>query len=405
MDSIIEVARAALRGDTVERLRTWGGEGPLAVQQCIDAAVPLSVVGLARHASTEGRAQVLLEGIEDGTYPYVEPGELEVVLDSSSAADKLARSSEGVFQRLFGSKRDGILDALAAHSGVSRVSASKLLGLVTALVVGIVRHQARSHDLDARGLARYLGEQERAAVNLLPTSLVGLLGTTPTVVPDSSVRVTERHTGPPRAPEPSTVQRASAQQPSVWRWLPWLVAGAAAIALLSFAFNKRPQRFDTMSRPVTDEAARPAEPPKAPEIAAPPLGTLSPTTGTDALARYLASTDPGPRRFLVQGFEIGVGSSNIPSNQVLDDVAAVLIVHPNAKIRVESYTDSVGSPRTNETLTQAQADAVKGYLVQHGVAANRVDAAGLGERQPLASNETAEGRDRNRRIEIIVTQR
>jgi OOP family OmpA-OmpF porin len=404
MDSIIEVARAALRGDAVERMSTWIGESPLAVQQGVDAAVPLSVVGIARHASTEGRAKVLLDGIEDGTYPYVEPGELDPLLDNPPAADKLARSSEGVFPLIFGSKRDGIIDALTAHSGVSRAAASKLLGLVSALALGIVHHQIRSHNLDARGLARYLGEQERTAFNLLPASLVGLLGAAPPVGSDASSRVTERYSGPLRAPEPDGSRRAGAQQPSALKWLPWLLAAVAAIALFSFSLNRKPRRFEPMSRPVTDEAARPAEP-EAPVIAAPPLDILSPAAGTGALSRYLTATEPTPRRFLVEGIEFNVGSSSLPSTRTLDEVAALLKAYPTARIRVEGHTDAVGTPSTNESLTQAQAEAVKGYLVQRGVAADRIDAAGLGERQPRASNDTPEGRDRNRRIEIVVLQR
>ena len=405
MDSIIEVARAALRGDAVERMSAWTGESTLAVQQCVDAAAPLAIVGLARQASTEGRAQGLVEAIEDETYPSIEPGDLGLTLESSAATDRLARSSEGVLQRIFGSRREGVIDALAAHARVSRASASKLLGLVSALVAGIVRHEARIHTLDARSLSRYLGEKERTAMSLLPLALVGQLGTVPTAVVDAASRGAERHAAPTRGPESTAPHTTSAPPPSTWKWLPWLAAAAAVIALLSFVFNKKPQRFDALSRPAPSEAARPAEPTAPPVMAAPPLAILSIATGTDALAHYLAGAEPTPRRFLVEGIEFEVGSSKIASNRTLDDVGAMLIAQPTAKIRVEAHTDSVGSPSTNDTLTQAQAEAVKSYLVRRGVAADHIDTAGLGARQPVASNDTPEGRDRNRRIELIVIQR
>jgi outer membrane protein OmpA-like peptidoglycan-associated protein len=375
------------------------------VQQSINAAVPLAVVGLARHASTEGRARVLLDGIEDRTYPYVEPGELDVILDNPAGTEALARSSEAVVQRLFGSKRDGLIDALAAHAGVSRASASKQLALVTALVVGIVRHQVRSSTLDARGVSRYLADQERAAAPSLPAPVVGLLGTTPTLVPDASSRVPERYTGSPRAPASAGAYPPGAPRSGVWKWLPWLVAAVAAILLISFAFNRKPQRFEPMSRPVTDENARPAEPPGAPESASPLRITLSPATAAETLASYFAGTEPAPHRFVLEGVEFDIGQASVVSNRTLEGVATALLAHPSARIRVEAHTDTVGTPSTNETLTQAQAEAVKGYLVQRGVTAASVDAVGLGDRQPLASNETAEGRDRNRRVEIVVIQR
>ena len=299
MDSIIEVARAALRGEAVERISAWVGESPLAVQQGVDDAVPLSVVAIARHVSTQGRANMLVEGIEDGTYPYVEPGELDLILATPAAADRLATSSEGAFQRIFGSASGGIQGALAAHSGLRRASASKLLGLVNSLVVGIVRHQVRSNSLDGQGLARYLGEQERTAVTLLPAPLVGLLPAAPTLDAVSAPRVTERYSGPPRALEPAGSSPAGAPPPSARKWLPWIVAAIAAIALFSFALDRKPRRFEPMSRPAPDEAARPTEPRGAPVTAAPPLDMLSSAAGTGALERYLADTEPTPRRFLV----------------------------------------------------------------------------------------------------------
>jgi outer membrane protein OmpA-like peptidoglycan-associated protein len=89
----------------------------------------------------------------------------------------------------------------------------------------------------------------------------------------------------------------------------------------------------------------------------------------------------------------------------LNDVAQVLAKQdPNDKIVVEGHTDSTGNPEASQDLSQKRADAIRSYLGSHGIAADRVTAAGVGEMKPIADNSTAEGRSSNRRIEIIVQQ-
>jgi outer membrane protein OmpA-like peptidoglycan-associated protein len=74
-------------------------------------------------------------------------------------------------------------------------------------------------------------------------------------------------------------------------------------------------------------------------------------------------------------------------------------------IRIEGHTDSRGKPNSNQLLSQRRADAVRDALVAAGVAANRITTIGLGEDQPVASNDTEEGRAKNRRVDVIVEDR
>jgi OOP family OmpA-OmpF porin len=76
----------------------------------------------------------------------------------------------------------------------------------------------------------------------------------------------------------------------------------------------------------------------------------------------------------------------------------------NADIRVEiaGYTDNVGNVRTNARLSQRRADAVSAWLVRKGIPATRMTTVGMGNRNPIAPNTTAEGRAKNRRIEFHV---
>ena len=101
-------------------------------------------------------------------------------------------------------------------------------------------------------------------------------------------------------------------------------------------------------------------------------------------------------------FKTGSAELLISSNKTLDQVAAAVKKYPNLKLRVEGHTDNVGGDAFNVKLSQQRADAVKNYLVGQQIPADQVTAVGVGKADPVASNNTAEGRAQNRRVEFIT---
>jgi len=96
----------------------------------------------------------------------------------------------------------------------------------------------------------------------------------------------------------------------------------------------------------------------------------------------------------------GFGKCSIDAETALDDVVKKL-KDTNIKVHIEGHTDSIGSDKSNLALSQCRADAVKGYLVSHGVGGD-ITTEGKGETSPIASNETEAGRAENRRVKITV---
>jgi outer membrane protein OmpA-like peptidoglycan-associated protein len=87
----------------------------------------------------------------------------------------------------------------------------------------------------------------------------------------------------------------------------------------------------------------------------------------------------------------------------LDRLASFLGEYGDRTVLIEGHTDSVGSESMNQSLSLRRADSVRSYLVSRGVASQRLTTAGLGQGSPVASNDTATGRQQNRRVEVIIS--
>jgi outer membrane protein OmpA-like peptidoglycan-associated protein len=91
------------------------------------------------------------------------------------------------------------------------------------------------------------------------------------------------------------------------------------------------------------------------------------------------------------------------AREKLAKIAGILLAHPSLKLEVEGHTDSVGGEEYNQRLSEQRASAVRDYLVQSGISMNNVTAMGFGKTRPVVSNDTASGRQQNRRVELVVS--
>ncbi|WP_226703736.1 OmpA family protein [Microbulbifer elongatus] len=124
----------------------------------------------------------------------------------------------------------------------------------------------------------------------------------------------------------------------------------------------------------------------------------------DDMVRYLMgqAREQGDTFVLNVDFEPG---GFAPKMDTLTDIEALLVImrdFPALKIVVEGHTDNAGDPKKNRKLSQWRANWVKQFLLERGIAEARVEAAGLGDSDPIADNETQRGREKNRRLVVRV---
>lgn len=122
--------------------------------------------------------------------------------------------------------------------------------------------------------------------------------------------------------------------------------------------------------------------------------------------RVLPTTDT-PRGLQVNMgdvlFDTGKYNLKMDAQLGLAKLTGIVLSHPGLKLAIEGYTDTTGTAAFNQTLSEQRANAVRDYLVQQGLDAASVTAQGFGPSNPVASNDTSQGRQQNRRVEIIVS--
>ncbi len=91
------------------------------------------------------------------------------------------------------------------------------------------------------------------------------------------------------------------------------------------------------------------------------------------------------------------------AREKLAKVAGIVSGHPGLRFAVEGHTDNVGGDEYNQQLSEQRGGSVRTYLVEQGMAGGSVTSNGFGKTQPVASNETATGRQQNRRVELVIS--
>ncbi|MBI2800777.1 MAG: OmpA family protein [Gammaproteobacteria bacterium] len=145
------------------------------------------------------------------------------------------------------------------------------------------------------------------------------------------------------------------------------------------------------------EKEKPAAPMSAPMAATPPAPPPPPLPAP-------AAPEVGSKIVSLEGTNFDFNKATLRPEAIakLDHAVAVMTENPAIKVSVEGHTDSVGSDAYNQKLSERRAQAVVSYLTSKGINAARLTSVGYGESRPVASNDTADGRAHNRRVDLVI---
>lgn len=187
--------------------------------------------------------------------------------------------------------------------------------------------------------------------------------------------------------------------PSITQSRPWIGVIFAVLIALAAALWVYLRNQETLSMQDEAEAAiQDSEMIPASEALPQTLDTLDEFLSAPVLREL-----PKRFRFETLFFESGTVNLMEGSEAEIEEMVLAMKAHPAARARLEAFTDNIGDPAINQALSERRAQAVKGMLVQRGIAADRIEAIGRGAEDPITSNISADGRSMNRRLEFVVT--
>jgi outer membrane protein OmpA-like peptidoglycan-associated protein len=333
------------------------GESEETIPRGVESALATVMGGMASHSDDPNMLRRSLDLMPAGKGDLSWSNLTGSITDPNSP---LMSTGKRIVSTLFGGSENMISRALGTGIGMQPRATSSLLAMAAPMVMGFLGRRVRDEGMSMQGLGGLLQREIPAIRSALPAGVTDLL------FPRERVA-----TATPVVAQTVTRERHGAS------WLPLL------LLLLIPAFwwglhHRRPVVHVVTPPPATTGTANRAIPETHPMA---PPANLS-------------------KKKVVLYFD--TGSSNLKANSAadLDRFTAGLSADQKARVNVDGYTDNVGNAASNVQLSQQRADAVKGDLVEKGIAADRITAKGYGDESPIADNVTAHGRELNRRVTV-----
>jgi outer membrane protein OmpA-like peptidoglycan-associated protein len=394
---ILGLVNREITPEVIHRAALQLGEDDDHMRAAMKTTVPSVLTALSDVASSETGANHLTRMIRGIDANRSGGDSVASMLGSTAGRDQ----GTTLFDGQTGEHGSKIAEALARASGIKADSAHKLLGGATGatlLTIGRTWQQ-----VDPAALRSFLGEHRSEFVERLPAPLASLFnGHTRGAA--QGMHVVEGTAERSRAVGTPAIRRLEGPERRGWL-APLILLGALLLIAIPL--------LRAFRRPVVHSVLLPTSPTTAMRVTTPlalPNGqTLTVPRGspTFEMATFLAGNAPVPARFTMAPLNFEFASTQLTPESIptLDDVAAILRAYPTATIRVESYTDSVGTAASNLDLSRDRSETVRGLLGSRGVDPSRVTTVGLGQENPIASNDTETGRAQNRRTDFVVTGR
>ena len=323
-------------------------------------------------------------------------------------------------------------NSVAKHSSVTKLTSSKMMKVSAPLILTAIAKHVKENNLDAAGLKSFLNNQKAHVKSALPAGFIeeselsafGWVKKEKVVEekPKKIKKVKKEKIAKAEEPIPvkKVVTPASDTSGGGLGFLKWLLPLLAIILLAWFLITKIgcggavDKVTTTVAAPieaakdVTEDATSAVTNVfgKVNDVALSALNSISFAAGSvgEQMMGFIKGGAEGDGRFRFNNLNFASGSDVIDAaSQVeVDNLAAILNAYTDVKVNIEGYTDSQGNAESNQALSQRRAEAVRIKLLAAGINDARITSQGFGAENPIADNETKEGRAQNRRIEVVI---
>ena len=399
--NLIDSLSGLITPDVVPAPSRQLGDSEVAISKGLGASFSSILLGLLSKAGSPEALRPAFDLISNAAN---DPSALDDPrqLLAASPSSPMATLGGNFLGSIFGSRLSSITNAVGNTSGLRGSSAASMINLAAPLVIGVLGSRVRKGRLDPTGLSDLLFSQRDSIMAAAPPGVSSALG------------IGEI----PRVSTPRVVETPRAGSGNRWLW-----PALAALALIAVLWGL------TRNRGTTTQAAL--------DTAGSVTGavTSSVSEGASEVAAFVKRKLPGgleinaPERgtesslivfiedaskpvdenswfdFDRLNFETGSAALHPISREQLLNVATILKAYPKVELKIGGYTDNTGDTASNLRLSQARADNVRKELIANGIEPGRLEAEGYGSAHPIADNSTADGRAKNRRISLRVTEK
>lgn len=404
------------RGGPVNSVASMLGESPAKIHTAMGGVLAALIGSIATRASTKNGANDILELIRRNGFDSGHYGDVAGAIAAPDGMTKLVNAGKPLLDSVLGDRSNSITEWVSSLASIPRSVASSLLSLALPLVLGTVGRRVSSSGWNTTSLMNFVAAQP--FLQDAPEGLAAALGQSePTGARRPIVGTYDPETtataSPPTVGTYSSETRTGS---SWWKWaLPLLLLG-----LVGYFLARRPATVPSVAvnPPVADtrpQGLLPAVPASlGPFVDRTLKNSVTLNVPTDGVESKLIAFIEDPAKgvdketwFSFDRIEFDTDSATLrPSSaEQLRNIAEILKAYPQVNVKIGGYTDNVGDDAHNLKLSSDRAATTANEIAALGIDRSRLASEGYGKEHPVADNSTEEGRQRNRRIDIRVTQK
>lgn len=452
MNLLVEL-KQTIGKEIIQKVAVLVGEKEEKVSVAIEGLIPTIVGGLMKRVSNEAGANTLMNVIQKGNHDGSILKEIGNIIQNKDKFSELCSTGGGLVSMLLPDKKSSIATMISQFAGVRNSSATSLLALVTSLVVGKLGNVVKNQNLDKFGLANALLDEKSILLDETPESLqprmIDVLGLS-TFMSQEIKPIQYAAAGPIKTSTTQTQSTSKAPADSVsystkeydeeggFTLPSWLLPAVGIAVVLgglgyflstydwsNLSAGSTSQEDTTQIEQVTnaaidttinndtakiDSSANAASVDKQVSISLPSGEQMSLVEGgfNHSFTKYLTdSSSKAGRVFTFDHLNFESNTTNLVagSEKTVTDLAKIMTAYPRVQVKLTGYTDNTGDSLMNKKISIKRAFAVRNLLVGAGISDIRIDFAGKGSANPIASNTTEEGKAKNRRLEMRVIKK
>ncbi len=398
--NLLDLVKDQITGQLAKEASSFLGESESSVTSALGSLMPVLLGSVVQKSSTTSGAQGIMDIIGK-----LDLGSLSDITKlfggGSNSVNSILSSGGGIIESLLGKKTSGIIDIVSGLSGMKSSSTSSLLSMAAPFLMGLIGKQIQGKGL--AGLTSLLSGQKSFINAALPSGLSTLMNFGSFEMPKVDTNISASSNG----------------------WMKWLLPALLAVALLWWlgkgCGNKAEDAMAAVTTEIQDAADATTDAINSAATAVGNLFSFKLSSGFELVGAQAGGIEDQLIDFVNDNtkvvdkttwfnfdrllFDTGKATLQPASQEQLVNIAEILKAFPSVKIRIGGYTDNVGDPKNNLVLSTDRAFNVMNELVGLGIDKERLSAEGYGDQHPVASNDTEEGRQQNRRIAVRVLEK